>query len=90
MRLCFSLHSQCFVNSIAHMREGARPGEDSSQNIVWLGFMHVFQGENWHGNHHAKPWSARIGWTPLQFDFGRTTIRLLELTGLAWKVNRPY
>ena len=89
MRLVASLHLQCFINSIAHMREDREPGEDSSQNITWLGFLHMFQGENWHGNHHAKPWSARLGWTPWQLDFGWYAIVLLEAVGLAAKVRRP-
>lgn len=89
VRLVVSLHMQCFINSIAHMRENAAPGEDSSQNIAWLGLFHAFQGENWHGNHHAKPWSARIGWTWWQVDLGWTAIRAMEVTGLATKVNRP-
>ena len=89
MRLVFSLHVQCFVNSIAHMRPHCAPGEDSSQNIGWLGILHMFQGENWHGNHHAKPWSARLGWTPWQIDFGWYAIVLLELLGLAANVRRP-
>ena len=57
-RLVASLHVQCFVNSIAHMRPDRGPGEDSSQNIAWLGILHMFQGENWHGNHHARPAAA--------------------------------
>lgn len=89
IRLVFSLHAQCFVNSIAHMRADRKPGEDSSQNIVWLGFVHMLQGENWHGNHHAKPSSARLGWTPWQIDFGWYTIWLLERVRLARKVRRP-
>ncbi len=89
MRLVFSLHAQCFVNSIAHMREGAGEGEDSSQNIAWLGFVHFFQGENWHANHHAEPHSARLGWTPLQLDVGWWFILAMEKTGLARKVRRP-
>ncbi|MHC4820107.1 MAG: acyl-CoA desaturase [Planctomycetota bacterium] len=89
LRLCISLHAQCFVNSIAHMRPDAKPGEDSSQNIGWLGLLQFYQGENWHGNHHAQPWSARLGWTWWQVDFGWTLIRLMEVTGLATKVNRP-
>ena len=88
-RLVFALHMQCFINSIAHMRPETAPGDDSSQNIAWLGFFHSLQGENWHGNHHAKPWSARIGWSWWQVDLGWTAIRLMEMTGLAWKVNRP-
>jgi fatty-acid desaturase len=88
MRLVTSLHAQCFVNSIAHMREGLQPGEDSSQNMAWLAPLHFFQGENWHSNHHAKPSSARFGWTFWQIDFGWYTILLLEKIGLATSVKR--
>jgi fatty-acid desaturase len=89
MRLVASLHMQCFVNSLAHMRPHREPGQDSSQNIAWLGILHMFQGENWHGNHHAKPWSARLGWKFWQIDFGWYGIVVLELFGLAAKVRRP-
>jgi fatty-acid desaturase len=89
MRLVVSLHAQCFVNSIAHMREDRAPGEDSSQNIAWLGVLHFFQGENWHSNHHAKPSSARFGWKLWQLDFGWYIIVLLEAVGLATSVKRP-
>lgn len=89
IRLVAVLHAQCFVNSIAHMREDRQPGEDSSQNIAWLGFLQFLQGENWHGNHHAKPSSARLGWTFWQIDFGWYTIVLLERLGLATGVKRP-
>lgn len=89
MRLTLSLHAQCFVNSIAHMREDHVPGEDSSQNIPWLGFLQFLQGENWHGNHHSKPSSARLGWTFWQIDFGWYAIWLLEKVGLATNVKRP-
>lgn len=89
MRLVASLHAQCFVNSIAHMREARQPGEDSSQNIAWLGPIHFFQGENWHRNHHAVPSSARFGWTRWQLDFGWYVIVLLEKVGLAKSVKRP-
>jgi stearoyl-CoA desaturase (delta-9 desaturase) len=89
MRLVFSLHAQCFVNSIAHMRPGRSGTEDSSQNIFWLGFVHMFQGENWHGNHHAKPSCAKFGWKFWQVDFGWYAIVLLERMGLAWNVKRP-
>jgi fatty-acid desaturase len=89
MRLVMSLHAQCFVNSIAHMREDRAPGEDSSQNIAWLAVLHFFQGENWHSNHHAKPSSARFGWRLWQIDFGWYAIVLLEKLGLASSVKRP-
>ena len=88
MRLVASLHAQCFVNSIAHMREGREPGEDSSQNIGWLAPLHFFQGENWHRNHHAVPSSARFGWKVWQLDVGWYFIVLLEAVGLAKSVKR--
>jgi fatty-acid desaturase len=89
MRLVASLHAQCFVNSIAHMREGHQPGEDSSQNIGWLAPLHFFQGENWHRNHHAAPSSARFGWRWWEIDFGWYVIALFERVGLAKSVKRP-
>lgn len=89
MRLVASLHAQCFINSIAHMRENREPGDDSSQNVGWLAPLHFFQGENWHGNHHAKPSSARLGWTFWQIDFGWYAIVMLEALGLAKSVKRP-
>jgi fatty-acid desaturase len=88
MRLVTSLHAQCFVNSIAHMREKRQPGDDSSQNVAWLAVLHFFQGENWHHNHHLKPSSARFGWKPWQIDFGWYFIMLLEFAGLATGVKR--
>jgi len=89
MRLVASLHAQCFINSIAHMREDREQGDNSSQNIGWLAPIHFFQGENWHSNHHAKPSSARFGWTPLQMDVGWYVIVMLEAIGLATAVKRP-
>jgi len=89
IRLVFSLHAQCFVNSICHMRPGVADGEDSSQNVRWLSVWHLFQGENWHRNHHAMPWSARLGWTRAQIDTGWWVIRVLEMVGLARDVRRP-
>lgn len=88
MRLVTSLHAQCFVNSIAHMRAKRAPGDDSSQNVAWLAVLHFFQGENWHHNHHLKPSSARFGWKPWQIDFGWYCIMLLEFAGLATGVKR--
>ena len=51
--------------------------------------MHFGAGENWHQNHHDRPGSARLGWTPLQIDTGWYAILLLEKLGLATNVRRP-
>jgi stearoyl-CoA desaturase (delta-9 desaturase) len=89
IRLVFALHGQCFVNSVAHLRPRAQPGEDSSRNVAWLALWHNFQGENWHRNHHARPGSARFGWTLMQVDLGWWVIVGLERLGLATEVRRP-
>jgi fatty-acid desaturase len=89
IRLLYALHGQCFINSSAHMRPRRQEGEDSSQNLIWLSVMQFFQGESWHGNHHAKPWAARFGWRMWQIDFGWYAIAVLERLGLATKVRRP-
>lgn len=88
MRLVVSLHAQCFVNSVAHMRPQSEDDADSSQNVAWLAPLHFFQGENWHRNHHAKPSVARLGWKFWQIDFGWYAIVLLEMVGLATSVKR--
>ncbi|HEY3175947.1 MAG TPA: fatty acid desaturase [Candidatus Polarisedimenticolia bacterium] len=90
IRLVFALHGQCFVNSICHLgAESMEPGKDSSKNVPWLAFWHLLQGENWHGNHHAQPWSARLGLKPLQLDAGWWTILAMERFRLARDVRRP-
>ena len=61
IRLLYCMHMQCFVNSLLHLKPGLPEGVDSSQNIWWLGPLQITAwGENWHGNHHAKPASARF------------------------------
>jgi fatty-acid desaturase len=89
IRLVFALHGQCFVNSVSHLQPRTAEGEDSSRNVGWLAVWHCFQGENWHRNHHARPGSARFGWTPAQVDVGWWVIVGLEGLGLATAVRRP-
>ncbi len=88
IRLVFSLHAQCFVNSVCHSEAGVPMGEDSSRNVRWLALMHLFQGENWHRNHHARPGLARLGRTWRQPDLGYAAICVLEKIGLAGDVRR--
>jgi stearoyl-CoA desaturase (delta-9 desaturase) len=90
IRLVFALHGQCFVNSVCHMgAQAVEPGGDSSRNVPWLALWHLMQGENWHGNHHAQPWSARLGLGPLQVDTGWWAIVMMEKIRLAHDVRRP-
>ena len=89
IRLVFALHGQCFVNSICHMGQPDDASRDTSRNVPWLAAWHLLQGENWHGNHHAQPWCARLGLEPHQIDLGWWVIVTLERLGLARDVRRP-
>ena len=88
IRLVYSLHMQCFVNSVTHM--GHSDKGDSSKNVWWLGPLQLTAwGENWHRNHHSSVGSARLGWHSWQVDIGWYFIRALEAVGLASNVRRP-
>jgi fatty-acid desaturase len=88
IRLVYSLHMQCLVNSLTHLGD-AEEG-DSSQNIWWLGPLQLTAwGENWHHNHHSNAGSARLGLRWWQTDIGWYFICALETVGLAHGVKRP-
>jgi stearoyl-CoA desaturase (delta-9 desaturase) len=87
IRLVYSLHAQCFVNSVCHLGAATEVGEDSSKNVWWLGLWHLFQGENWHHNHHARPGSAKFGWGRWQIDTGWLIILALKRLRLASNVR---
>jgi fatty-acid desaturase len=80
IRLVYSLHMQCFVNSLLHLPPRALPeGVDSSRNIWWLGPLQLTAwGENWHRNHHALPRTAKFSRAWYQIDVGWYTICLLR------------
>jgi stearoyl-CoA desaturase (delta-9 desaturase) len=87
MRLVYSLHMQCFVNSLTHL---GQEHDDTSQNVWWLGPLQLFAwGENWHRNHHSNAGSARLGWQWYQIDIGWYFIVIFEKLGLATNVRRP-
>jgi len=68
------------VNAIGH-RFGKRPSPNSATNLGWLAL--ITAGEGWHNNHHARPTSARLGWTKSQIDLGWWTIKLHAAMGMA-------
>lgn len=87
IRLVYSLHMQCLVNSLTHLGEEE---EDSSKNVWWLGPLQLTAwGENWHRNHHTNAGSARLGLHWWQPDIGWYFIYALERVGLASGVKRP-
>jgi stearoyl-CoA desaturase (delta-9 desaturase) len=88
IRLVYSLHMQCFVNSVTHL--GRSVEGDSSKNVWWLGPLQLTAwGENWHRNHHNNAGLARLGLRWWQTDIGWYAICALEAAGLANSVKRP-
>jgi fatty-acid desaturase len=87
IRLVYSLHMQCLVNSLTHL--GHAGDGDTSQNVWWLGPLQLTAwGENWHRNHHSFAGSARFGQRWWQTDIGWYFIYALEAVGLASNVKR--
>ena len=56
-------------------------------NLPHLGLLTF--GENWHGNHHAFPHSAKLGVEAGQVDPGYWFIQLLARMGVAWDIQLP-
>ena len=70
------------INGLGHAW-GYRSYEtpDASTNIAPIGLL--IGGEEFHNNHHAYPWSARLSTQWWEFDIGWLYIRLLAMCKLA-------
>lgn len=92
VRITVSLTGHWLVGHFAHRRghQGWRVDGVAVQgfNIRYVSL--VTFGENWHGNHHAFPASARLGVEPGQLDPGWWLIVMLRAAGLAWNVKEPH
>lgn len=86
VRVVFSWHATCLVNSAAHVW-GRRRFEtlDDSRNNWWVALMTF--GEGWHNNHHAHPSSARHGLAWFEIDINWYCIWVLRRLGLVEKVR---
>ncbi|MGH9540800.1 MAG: fatty acid desaturase [Terriglobales bacterium] len=90
-RLTYSLHAQCFVNSLTHLGAPPEGGVDRSQNVWWLGPLQLTAwGENWHRNHHSAAGLARFSRAWWQVDVGWYCIVGMEALGLATNVKRRH
>ena len=68
------------------MSKQSKTPDDSANNFLVgvVGF-----GEGWHNNHHAFPYSARLGLRWYELDTSWWVIRLLQRLGLATQVRTP-
>ena len=91
LRIILSLTGHWAVGHFAHRtgHQGWRIADLPVQgyNLPGLGLLTF--GENWHGNHHAFPHSARLGVEDDQLDPGFWLIRSLEFLGMATMVRLP-
>ncbi|MEP7199029.1 MAG: acyl-CoA desaturase [Chloroflexota bacterium] len=87
VRMFLVHHVTWSVNSLCHTF-GARPFDtrDASRNN-WLVAL-LSGGEGWHNNHHAFPRSANHGLRWWEVDLSAYVIRVLEIVGLVWNVQR--
>jgi stearoyl-CoA desaturase (Delta-9 desaturase) len=88
VRIALLHHVTWSINSICHFygREAYR-ARDESRNVWPLGPISF--GESWHNNHHAFPWSARLGLRPWEIDLGWYAIAAMRSLGLVRDVKVP-
>lgn len=91
LRVFVSLVGHWAVGHYAHTRGSQTwpAPEMSVQGYNLNGLSLLTFGENWHGNHHAFPRSAKLGLAPGQGDPGFLFIRLLRKLRLATDINLP-
>ncbi len=91
LRTFVSLVGHWMMGHFAHSRgqQGWKIDGLPVQGYNLPGFGLVTFGENWHGNHHAFPYSAQLGTERGQLDPGYLFIRFLERVGLAHDVKTP-
>ncbi len=88
VRIFLLHHVTWSINSICHFYgKEAYKARDESRN-VWPMSVISF-GESWHNNHHAFPWSARLGLRAWQLDPGWYLIRLLAGLRMIRNVKVP-
>jgi stearoyl-CoA desaturase (Delta-9 desaturase) len=85
----FLLHHVTWsINSICHFYgKEAYQARDKSRNVWPLGALSF--GESWHNNHHAFPWSARLGLRAWQVDPGWYVIWTLRALKMVRGVKVP-
>jgi stearoyl-CoA desaturase (delta-9 desaturase) len=88
VRIFLLHHVTWSINSICHFYgKEAYKARDESKN-VWA-LSSISFGESWHNNHHAFPWSARLGLKFWQVDFGWYAIRTLRFFRLVRDIKVP-
>lgn len=89
LRIALSILGHWFVGFMAHKhgeKRFDRKGEtEVGRNTKLLGIVSF--GEGFHNNHHAFPWSARMGLKWYEFDLGWYVLRLFKQLGIVWDLR---
>jgi stearoyl-CoA desaturase (delta-9 desaturase) len=76
------------IDSVGHiLGDAPYGGPDQARNHFALAVLTL--GDGWHADHHAFPWSARVGLRPGRIDAVWIAIRALRALGLATDVREP-
>jgi fatty-acid desaturase len=87
MRSVAAYHATWLVNSAAHRWGYVNyPTRDDAKNLWWVALLSF--GEGWHNNHHAHPYSARVGHRWFEVDLTWFALRVLQALRLVTQVRR--
>jgi stearoyl-CoA desaturase (Delta-9 desaturase) len=88
VRLFVGYHVTSSVNSVCHLLGVRRfVTRDNSRNLWWLSLVTL--GESWHNNHHAFPWSSRLGLSRSEPDPGAWVLAGAERCGWVYGLRVP-
>jgi fatty-acid desaturase len=86
MRSVAAYHATWLVNSAAHRWGYVNyRTSDDAKNLWWVALLSF--GEGWHNNHHAHPYSARVGHRWFEVDLTWFALRALQVLGLVTQVR---
>jgi stearoyl-CoA desaturase (delta-9 desaturase) len=91
LRIAVSLFGHWAIGHFAH-RQGQQGWQVSGLPVQGYNLPRwsiLTFGENWHGNHHAFPHSAKLGVERGQLDLGYWLIAILGRLGLAHNIQLP-
>jgi len=81
-------HGTFAINSIAHKFGRRRYAtKDTSKNSFILAV--ITMGEGWHNNHHNYPYSAKLGESFCEIDFGYYMLLIAKKIGLVKDIRLP-
>ena len=76
-----------FAHNDGHQDWHVQGAAVQGHNVKWMSLLTM--GENWHNNHHAFPYSAKLGIESGQWDPGWWVVKLLEQLGLVSDIVIP-